>query len=313
MTKQGYPAEIELLAAEINTSFHQRRPPNLEWGTVSAWMEAVNLQMLIGQIDVAEHGLRYLRERFPTVTFANRVGEIFDRLPFAGTPLPFKDDPASDIQVVPRERAETALLLFCGGRGNLGLPLAVTHSWIGRLKASLIYLRDFRHYYFLGGVSSLAATRDATIAALRRIIASLGTKRIACYGASAGVFGALHYGLDLEADAVLCVGGTVNLSPEFNAYTLNEQRANKLRADLPDAPLDLRRLYAVAPHPPRVRMIYGTDYWDDRIQAEYMGTLPCVTLQAIENFGEHNVIVELIRRGQFETALHWLVPDSQTH
>lgn len=310
MTNRGYSNEIELLAAEINTAFVQQRSPHFERGTVTAWVEAVNLHMLIGQIDVAEHGLRYLRERFPTVTYANRVGEIFDRFPLAGKPLPFKDDLEADVQIVARDLVDTVVLLFCGGTGNLGLPLSVVHQWTGRLPASLVYLRDFHRQHYLEGVKSLG-TRDQTVAALRQIIASLGAARIACYGGSGGVFAALQYGLELEADAVLCLSGTVNLCPEFNAYSIYEKSANKLRADLPDAELDLRRLYAAAPHPPRVRMIYGADFWDDRIQAEYMGTLPCVTLQAVDNFGEHNVIVELIRRGQFGTALHWLVPDDQ--
>lgn len=306
--KRGYSDEIELLAAEIHTSFVEQRSPYFEQGTVATWVEAINLQMLIGQINVAEHGLRHLRERFPTVAYASRIGEVFDRLPFSGAPLPFKDNTEHDVQIAVRDRAETALLLFCGADDNLGLPLAVVHSWTGRLDASLIYLRDFHRHHFLDRIASLGATREATIAELRRIIAALGAKRIACYGTSAGVFGALHYGLELDADAVLCLGGTVNLRPEFNAYSIYEKGANKLRADFPDAELDLRCLYAAALRPPRVRMIYGAEFWDDRIQAEYMGTLPCVTLQPVENFGEHNVIVELIRRQQFETALSWLVP-----
>lgn len=250
--KRGYSVEIEGLAAEINTSFEERRSPHFERAGIAAWVEAVNLQMLIGQISVAEHGLRHLRRRFPTVAYANRVGDVFDRLPLAGTPLPFKDDPASAIQIVARDGAETVLLLFCGAGDNLGLPLAVVHSWIGRLDASLIYLRDIPQCNFLNGIGTLGATRVATIAALRQIVASLGAKRISCCGASAGGFGALLYGLDLEADAILCLGSTVNLDPNFTAYTVYERNSIKLRAAMPDVPLDLRRLYQIAPRPPRI-------------------------------------------------------------
>ena len=311
MMNRGYSADIELLAAEINSSFQEGRSPHFELAAVAAWVEAANLQMLIGQIDVAEHGLHHLRERFPTVLYANRVGDVLDRLPMAGTALPFKDDPASDMQIVVRDRAKTALLLFCGAADNLGLPLQVVHGWIGRLDASLIYLRDFHRRHFLRGIASHGTKPAATTAALRRTFSSLGIEHIVCFGGSAGAFGALHFGLELGADLILCLGGTVNLCPEFNAYSIYRRSANKLRADLPDAELDLRRLYGSALCPPRVRMIYGADFWDDRIQAEYIGTLPCVTLHPVENFGEHNVIIELIRRGQFETVLSWLVPDSQ--
>src|SRR5262249_54738644 len=159
----------EMLAAEINTSFEQRCSPRFEQGSVAAWIEAVTYQMFIGQTEVAEHGLRYLRERFPTVTYTNHVGRVFDRFPFAGTPLQFKDDPAKDIQIVVNDQTETVLLLFCGTDDNLGLPLTAVHSWTGRLHASLIYLRDFHRRYFLDGVFSLGATRDTTIAELRRV------------------------------------------------------------------------------------------------------------------------------------------------
>jgi hypothetical protein len=313
MINRGYSADIELLAAEINSSYVEQRSPHFDRGGVAAWVEAINLQMSIGQIDVAEHGLQHLRERFPTVTYANRIGDIFDQLPFAGTALPFKDDRERDVQVLMRDASKTALLLFCGYTGDLGLPLTVVHSWIGRLNASLIYLRDFRHRFFLDGVASLGSTRNATIAELHRIIASLGAKRIVCCGTSMGALGALHYGLDLGADAVLCLAGLVNLNPEFNAYTGYERRAIQMRAEMSDAPPDIVGLYNTAPTRPRVRFIYGADYWDDCIHAEYLASLPCVTLQPMENFGEHNVTVELIRRGQFEAVLHWLVPGSQTH
>jgi len=311
MTNRGFSAEIEQLAAEINSAFVERRAPHFDRGNIAAWVEAVNLQMLIGQIEVAEHGLRHLRARFPTVTYANRVGDIFNRLPLAGEALPFKDDPESDIQIVTRDHSRTVLLLFCGREHNMGLPLSVVHRWTGRLSASLIYLRDFRRRHFLDGLTSLGATQAATVAALRGITASLGARRVVCWGSSAGVFGALHYGLGLEADAILCLGGIVNMTPEFNAYSVYERSAIKLQAELPDTVLDVRPLYQAAACPPRVRMICGAEYWNDRIHAEYMAMLSCVTLQVVENFGEHNVIVELIRRGQFEAALHWLVSDDR--
>lgn len=307
MTNRGFSHEVELLAAEINNSFEEKRAPLFEQGAIASWVEAINLQLLIGQIDVAEHGLLHLRARFPKVTYANRVGEILNKLPLAGDPAPFEDDPTNDFQVIARERTSTALLLFCGDAHDVGLPLAVAHRWIGRLNASLIYLRDFRRHYFLEGVGSIGATREATIIGLRQVVSSLGAKRIACYGGSSGAFGALLYGLDLGAEVILCLAGTVNMMPQFNNFSIYERSARELSACLPNAPLDLRSVYAAASRPPRVRIIYGGDQWDDRIHAEYMGTLPCVSLEAVENCAEHNVIGELIRRGQFERTLDWLI------
>ena len=48
MTKRSFSAEIELLAMEINSSFVEGRQLDFEDGTVAAWVEAVNLQMVVG-------------------------------------------------------------------------------------------------------------------------------------------------------------------------------------------------------------------------------------------------------------------------
>ena len=308
MMKRGYSAEIEQLAAEIHTAFLEKRPPHFERGTAADWVQAVNLQMLIGQMEVAEHGLRYLRQRFPDVTYTNRVGEVFSRLPKGPTPLPFKDDPARDMQVVPCDSSETVLLMFCGAADNLGLPLAVTHRWFGCLGASLIYLRDSRRRWFVDGVASLGQTYAETIDELSRTIASLGGRRVACLGSSGGVFGALRYAIACNADTVLCFSGPVNLRPDFNAFSVYERSVSRLASGLSEAELDARDFYLKVPNPPRVRMVFGDSYWDDRIHAEHMGALPCVTLQPVDDFGEHNVTPELIKRGQFEDTLRWLMP-----
>jgi hypothetical protein len=70
----------------------------------------------------------------------------------------------------------------------------------------------------------------------------------------------------------------------------------------------MRRSYANASRPPRVHLVYGEDFWQDRIHALHLGGLPSVTLHAVDNFNEHNVIIELIKRDGFEAMLHWLVP-----
>jgi amino acid adenylation domain-containing protein len=306
--RSNQPVRTMTLAAEIQTSFGEQRPPHFDQGDVEGWVGTINYLLSSGQLDVAAHGLRHLRERFPAVTYAKRVGTVLDHLPLAGMPLPFEDDRKKDVQIAARNRAKTVLLLFCGDGHKLGLPLPIVHCWVGRLNASLVYLRDFQRCNYLRGVLSLGSTREASLAGLRSIVASLGAERIVCCGNSSGVFGALSYGLDLGAEVVLCMGGVTNLTPEFNVSSLWEQKAIKLRADIPKIELDMRRSYANASRPPRVHLVYGEDFWQDRIHALHLGGLPSVTLHAVDNFNEHNVIIELIKRDGFEAMLHWLVP-----
>ena len=194
---------------------------------------------------------------------------------------------------------------------RLGLPLPLIHRWLAPLPASLIYLRDLENVYYLNGVRTLGPSREATLTRLRRIIASLNARRIVCYGVSAGGFAALDFGLELGADAVLCMGGMTNVSPEFNLYTTRQKKFLAVQSRFRDARLDMLEAYSNAARPPRVCLVYGQNNWDDRIQAEHMAGLSSVTLCAIENCKEHNVTVQAIIRGEFDGLLDWLLRASK--
>lgn len=211
------------------------------------------------------------------------------------------------MQIVADNNSETVVLLFCGRKHRLGLPLPLIYRWLAGLPASLIYLRDFKGAYFLHGVQSLGPTRDATLTELRRIITSLRGRRIVCYGSSSGVFAALDFGLELGADAVLCMAGFTNLSPEFNIHTRRETNLLAVQSQFPDARLDMRKAYLAVARPPRACIVYRQNNWDDRIQAEHMGELSSATLCGIENCADHNVIKEVILRGKYDGLLDWLV------
>src|SRR5438128_681288 len=79
-------------------------------------------------------------------------------------------------------------------------------------------------------VRSLGPTRDATLASLRRFIAFREGRRVVCIGNSAGGFAALDYGLALGADAVLCIAGQTNLTPDFNVRTVYEKKTLALKS-----------------------------------------------------------------------------------
>src|SRR5262249_44224483 len=152
------------------------------------------------------------------------LGMIFDRLPPADGQHPFHDDLTKDVQIVQREHADAAVLAFCGVGQKLGAPLPVVHRWLGKLPAHVVYLPDFQNSFYINGIRSLGQDRPATLKALREIVRRLGARRIFCYGCSAGTLGALQYGVALEAEAVLCLAGSVNLSPEFNAHSAKTTR-----------------------------------------------------------------------------------------
>src|SRR5262249_37523749 len=244
----------------------------------------------------AAHGARLLQETFPRFAFAQNLCEMYDRMPVADGQLPFAEAGDKEVQIVPHSASDAVLLLFCGRSHRLGLPLPVMHRWLGLLPASLIYLRDFRLLFYLKGLPSLGADRAATLAALREIVASLNGRRLFCCGSSVGTYAALHYGLDLGAEAVIGFAGTIKLDLEFNQQTPMEQTIARLHQELPNGAIDLREAYAGAERAPRVHIVCGDGAWDDRMQAETLAGLPTVTFDCLNDCATHNVTMELIRR-----------------
>jgi hypothetical protein len=309
MTGNSRRTDPAALADEIQAAFRERRPPAFgEWNVARHHLAAaIDAVCAGGNLEAAEHAVRHLYSMSPGSRYARNLCAVFDRMPPAGRQLPFADDLTKEVQIVPRKDAETVALLFCGDAQRLGIPLSAIHRWLGLISASLVYLRDFRRLSYITGLPSLGPDREATLASLCGIISSLGGRRTVCYGNSAGAFAALHYGLDLGSETVLSLSGFTNLSAEFNAHLRQAVNIGRLRRELPNGLIDLRRLYGTAHRPPRALLLYAQHNWDDRLHAEYLSGLPTVSLKAVENNDEHNVVVELIKRGEFAGLLDWLV------
>jgi hypothetical protein len=296
------------LSGEVEAAFRERRAPVSPMANVAGWCAALNETLARGHLEPAIHAVGHLSTAFPTSNYLKNLSRIFERMPPADeTYVPFQDVFSNDVQIVRRENAKTVMFVFCGREHKPGLPVCIIHRWLGRLPVSVVYLRDFRALFYLTGVSSLGQNRHATISSLRSIVASLGAQRMLCYGNSGGVFAALHYGLDLESEAVLCLSGVTNVNLEFNARLRSIDSVARLNRALPRVTIDLERGYRTAKRPPRARIVYAEHNWDDRLHAEHMGGLPTVTLQAVSGTASHNVIADLIYRGEYEGVLDWLV------
>jgi hypothetical protein len=296
------------LVTELQSALVEKRPLTCEMSGPAGWAPALEMLLMAGKLDVAANGARQLAQAYPGFAQADMVLSFFEKLPaIDGDYLPFSDRRLESVQVVERTGAETVVILFCDKYHGLGVSLSVIHRWLGRLPASLVYVRDFRRLYYLAGVSELGSDREATIAALGALARRLGARRILCYGNSAGSFAALDYGAALAAEAVLALAGPTNLLPEFNAYLRWMSSAERVREIAPSTVADLRQVYAAGTAAARLRIVYGEHDWDDRLQAENLAGLPKVELRPVEDYFGHNVSMELIRRGQFEESLDWLV------
>jgi pimeloyl-ACP methyl ester carboxylesterase len=272
------------------------------------WANACHELFEAGRIDVLEYATRYLHARYPELTYLATMVARLNLLPRDEPgPIAFSDDPKAEIQIVRRPNCENVLLCFCAANGTLGLPINFIHHWTGRLRASLVYIKDFRNLSGAGGFPTLGPDRGSAVAELRRIVADLDGKRLYSFGVSLGGYAALYYGLELRADAVLNLAGATDLTPDF-VYSLRPVRQDysNLIKIAPDYALNLRDRYQLGQYKPRVLNVYSRWNPYDRRQAERMAGLPNVKLFAV-NHVEHNVIDPLIQDGKLMTLLDCLL------
>ena len=231
------------------------------------------------------------------------LADLLERAPPPATDMPdLHDNLSRDVQIVARPGADTALILFCGAKHRVGMPLPLIHRWLTRVGASLIYVRDFHGLCYLNGIASLGADLPATVAALRRMLEDLGAQRTVCLGCSGGGFGAMLYALELGGD-VVSLGSPTNMEPAFNQHMNHSAVVLELKAAFPGEDLDLRRRFEAATPRPRTLIVYGDRNWNERIHAEHMTGLEGARLHPVTGYKGHATAPELIRRGEFVTLL----------
>jgi hypothetical protein len=236
------------------------------------------------------------------------------RLLVANTPAPlrpgFADDMARDVQVVPTPGAACALLVFTSGFHKFQAPLNLMHRWFGLLGASVVYLRDFNRLFYLQGVGSLGNSYADTLTGLRRIVDTLGATKIACVGASSGSYGAMRLGLDLGAKRVLCLAGPSMFDDSIPDLLAQERLCGPFPQPIDKRRLNLALPYAMAPHPPRLRLVFGADHPTDRREAANMRRLSAVERIPLPGLAHHSVVPRLVTDGTFSAHLQWAVREN---
>jgi len=217
----------------------------------------------------------------------------------------FEDDPAAEIQIVPRAGSRTVLFVFTGGAKRFCGPLVLMHQWFRRLGASIVYLRDLDGMFYAGGIGSLGPDHAASVERLSEIARSLGAWRILCTGSSSGTFGALRYGLDLAAGKVLSLSGPSRLDESARRVLERQKQRRPAAGPIDPESLDMAALYDRAHRRPLVRMTYGEANEIDRQEAENMARIAGIELDPIPGVEDHNILAALGSRG-FEARLNWL-------
>jgi pimeloyl-ACP methyl ester carboxylesterase len=304
------PHRQNRLISQLEDAFISGRPPILGNATPARWAGACHdLLEADCRLDLLEYAARLLHPAYPELTYLETIVAWFDAVPsHLPMPLDFRDRPSAEIQIVRRVNSDAVLLCFCAQQGTLGIPVNFSHLWLGRLPASLVYVKDFRNLYGGGGYPSLASDRAGSVRELRRIAESLGAARIYTLGVSLGGYAALYYGLRLGAAGALSLGGSTDLTPG-TVERLGPPPAEYagVLSQVPDYARNLRKLYEREQTTPKLLLAFSAGNPFDREQAQGMSGLPNVELVAVDDCAHHNVIDPLIRRGEYFALLSRLL------
>lgn len=208
--------------------------------------------------------------------------------------------------VVPAN-SETTLIAFAGKAQMLGLSIYFMHSLLGRLNANIIYLFDWSNSFYFGGVSGLGEDVDTAVGSLRDLCRNLQSRRVLCLGQSAGGYGALHYGLKLEAD------GVMTFSPIILPVMSGKVRNGidmRIGRPLTDADTRLRERIAGAPRAPHIEIVYGTENVADVASARYLADLPMVVERPLAGVRSHGTIQVTVADNTFGPLLDDFVRSS---
>jgi hypothetical protein len=297
------------LADQLAKACESRTPIDFYRVDEKLWALALDRLVAWGKLDAARNAGQRLGHAYPALHFFQTMAGILTLMPPA-SPDPsfaaFCNDNLSEVQVVPRRDARVVLLGFCG-RGRIqgmGMSLNLIHRWFGLLNAHVVYLRDYSRNNYDNGIGAFASDLGGTLRGLRDLIANLGVNRVVCYGSSLGGYGALRYGLELQAEAVLSFAGPTNLHPSFDESMLRQLEMSP--------GINLRPLYERAVYTPRVHLVYSEHHTADRDHALNLAGLRNVTLEMVRGGTSHDVFLHTLFNGRYEPLIRWLIDPNRS-
>ena len=215
------------------------------------------------------------------------------------------DDPTRDVIVCEAEDAKAAILVFTGNNDAFGIPLPIIDRYLAAAGVTAIYLKDFNRLLYLKGIQSLGQDYQTTLRALRDILARLGLREIYAIGHSSGGFGAIRYGVELNARRIVCFSAKTSIlsepTPQFRI--LLRIATNRYRASLSPHLTNLRSFLEKTGNSSELHLYYGDGEETDRAEAFHLHGLPGVSLHQVAGVSEHNVIRPLVERGAFRDVV----------
>jgi len=179
--------------------------------------------------------------------------------------------------------------------GNrLMLPLSALLQRIPARRFDVVLLRDPDQCGFLRGIRGYGDDLAAVVGRLKREIPLVSYATVRCLGVSAGGAAALYAGEMIGASRAVCIGG---------GHPLRAPELLKARG-LDGHELDRVRGAPSSAAPTSMACYFAEDYPRDRANARSLrDVFPAARTVAIPEIAAHNVLFELLKRGQLRRFL----------
>jgi len=215
------------------------------------------------------------------------------------------EDDSADVIISPPGDSDTIAVVYTGLRDRMQFPLSVLDHYFAALGVTAVYLRDFDRLLYWNGVRSWGPPE----AMLERIRGLAFGRRLVIMGGSAGGFGAIRWGIELEADRIVTFAPPTNIEVEF-LDRIDDGRAKIMqkRLHLHIAPEHRNLAHCVAAAGGRtpIHLLFGTENAIDSGHAQNLAGLPGVHLHP-ESTAKHSLLNSLITAGNFERVLAGLL------
>lgn len=211
----------------------------------------------------------------------------------------------------PNPTADATVLVFNGLQRPEWFSFATMRACFHPLGAHMIYLRDAHNLLFSHGISQLGPDLKTTLAKLREQIDALGSSRLLCIGNSAGGYGAILYGCELNAASAMAFATPTTIAENAEEFDHREPLVHGvLRSRVPPSKrpaLDLLPRLESRQPPLRVALHFGERHREDSMHARRVGHVPGVSLHPVPGLTEHGTFPALRRSGQIDALLEAFV------
>lgn len=212
-------------------------------------------------------------------------------------------DPASSVAIDLAADSGAMLIALGGWMGAMGIPpfefMGLTREW----PVKRIYVRDLARSWYHAGFPGISDGPDNNAAYLKSVIGPAGVDRLTLVGNSMGGYGAMLYGMLLDASEVHAFAPHTTIATASEGWFEDQVLGlERVHADYTDKYFDLKdHLLAY-----RGRCVFHIHYSEsdpvDTSHARRVEAADCVRLHRY-GVGNHNLVKDLRLNGELEAIL----------